>query len=113
MEKRKKDKAQQKEYRELSLRRVRLGIMLAEFSRVNEVIVTEEELRKAVFDQARGYPGQEQKIIELYQKNPNAIEQLKGPILEDKVVDIILSKAKITDKKTSIGDLVKYHESQD
>jgi len=48
--------------------------------------------------EARRYPGQEQQVIEFYQKNPNAIAQLRAPIFEEKVVDLIIETAKVTDK---------------
>lgn len=109
----KEDKEQEKEFKAISERRVRLGILLADIGRKNNISVTEDELRRAVFEQARNYPGQEQKVIELYQKNRSALEQLKGPILEEKVVDFILGKVKITDKKVSSKELLKISESDE
>lgn len=109
----KEDKKQQKEYKDLASRRVRLGIMLAETGRKGDVTISEDELRKAVFEQARSYPGQEQKVIELYQRNPQALEQLRGPILEEKVVALILEKVKLKEEKTSVKELLEFHESQD
>lgn len=106
----KEDKERKKEYKELSVRRVKLGILLAELGKVNSVAVTEDELRKAVFEQVRRFPGQEQRVIEFYQKNKEALDHLRGPILEEKVVDFILSKAKITDKKTSTKELLAFSE---
>ncbi len=104
-------KKEKGEFEKLSQRRVRLGILLADLSKKNAVAVTEDEIRNAVFEQARNYPGQEQKIIEIYQNNSQALDGLRGPILEDKVVDIIIGKIKITDKKTPIKDLLKFEES--
>jgi trigger factor len=51
--------------------------------------------------EARQYPGQEQQVIEFYQKNPQAIAQLRAPIYEEKVVDLIIEKSTLTDKKVS------------
>ncbi len=106
----KEDVKRQKEYRELAVRRVKLGILLADLGRINSVNVTEDELRKAVFEQVRKFPGHEQQVIEFYQKNQSAIDQLRGPILEEKVVDFILAKTTITDKKTSTKELLEFQE---
>jgi trigger factor len=108
----KDDKKKQKEYHDLALRRVRLGILLADVGKKNNVTISADELRRAVFEQARAYPGQEQRVIELYQNNPQALDQLKGPILEDKVVNFLLEKAKISEQKSTVKELLAFHESQ-
>ena len=59
--------------------------------------MTEEDTRRAVFEEARRYPGQEQMVLEYFQKNPQAMQQIAGPIFEDKVIDFILEMAKVTD----------------
>ena len=63
----------------------------------NNIEVTEEDTRRAVFEEARRYPGQEQMVLEYFQKNPQAMQQIAGPIFEDKVIDFILEMAKVTD----------------
>lgn len=93
------------EYQGISERRVRLGILLAEIGRKENIQVNRDELSRAVMDQARMFPGQEQKVFEFYQKNPQHVEELKGPIIEDKVVDFILSKVKRNEKKVTLEEL--------
>ena len=95
----KTDKQLEKDYRKIAERRVRLGLVLAEIGQKEEVSISNEELQGAMIAEARRYPGQEQQVVEFYQKNPNAIAQLRAPIFEEKVVDLIIEKAKITDKK--------------
>lgn len=95
------------EFRSIAERRVRLGLVLSEFGRVNNVQITQEELNRAVVMQARQYPGQEQRIIEIYRNNPDALAQLRAPIFEDKVVDFLCGQVKITDKQVSREDLFK------
>ena len=95
----KTDKALEKDYRKIAERRVRLGLVLAEMGQKHEIQITNEELQQAMIAEARQYPGQEQQVIEFYQKNPQAIAQLRAPIYEEKVVDLIVEKAKMTDKK--------------
>lgn len=96
-----------KEFRTIAERRVRLGLVLSEFGRINNVQVTQEELSRAVMAQARQYPGQEQKIFEIYRNNPDALAQVRAPIFEDKVVDFLCGQVKITDKQVSREDLFK------
>lgn len=111
-----KDKSEaelKEEFRTMSERRVKLGILLAETGRLNKIEVQPDELRKAVYEQARQYPGYERQVIEFYQKNHQSIEQLKGPILEEKVVDFILEKVKIEEKKVPAKQLMEYFSSGD
>ena len=99
-----------KEYREIAERRVRLGLVLAEIGRVNNVQITEQEVQQALIQEARQYPGQEREVIEFFQKNPNAMAQLRAPIYEDKVVDYILGEADVTDTPVSREELFKEDE---
>jgi trigger factor len=95
------------EFRKIAERRVRLGLVLSEFGRVNKVEVTQDELNRAVVAQARQYPGQEKRIFEIYRNNPDAVAQLRAPIFEDKVVDFLTGQVKIEDKQVSREDLFK------
>ena len=86
-------------------RRVRLGLLLTEVGRVNDVEVTEDDTRQAVFEEARRYPGQEQQVLEYFQTNKEAMQQLAGPIFEDKTVDFILEMATVTEVQTDVETL--------
>ncbi len=96
-----------KEYRELAARRVRLGLVLATIGEKEKIQVTEEELQKAIYDQMRQYPGQEQQIMEYFQQTPDAVAGLRAPLYEEKVVDHILGVADVTDKTVSVEELTK------
>lgn len=100
------------EYREIAERRVKLGLVLAEVGRENKVEVTNQELQQAVIAEARRYPGQEKQVFEFYQKNPQALEGLKAPIYEDKVVDFVLERIKLNDKQVSIEELTAAAERE-
>ena len=93
------------EYRAIAERRVRLGLVLAEIGRANKIDVTQEELSRAVNQEAMKYQGQEKQVVEFYTKNPDAVAQLRAPIYEEKVVDYILELAAVKDKKVSRDDL--------
>jgi trigger factor len=86
------------EYRTIADRRVRLGLLLSEIGRAAGVQVSQAELNNALRQEASRYPGQEMQVIEFFRKTPQAIEQLRGPIFEDKVVDYILELAQVEER---------------
>ena len=87
------------DYQKIAARRVRLGLVLADMGQKAEITISNEELQGAMIAEARRYPGQEQQVIEFYQKNPQMLAQLRAPIFEEKVVELITEKAEIKDKK--------------
>jgi len=89
------------------VRRVRLGLLLAEVGRVNNVQVAQDEVNRALGEQARRYPGQEREVVDYFRNNPDALAQLRAPIFEDKVVDFIVELAKVSDKDVSAEELTK------
>ena len=101
----KKDSVLKKEYSEIAERRVRLGLLLAKIGDENKITVTDDEIKNAVMQEARKYPGEENKVIEFYQKNPEAANAVRAPIFEEKVVDHIISKCTIKDIKVSVDKL--------
>lgn len=101
------------EHKSLAERRVRLGLLLAEVGRKAEVTVTDAEMTQAVLAAARQYPGQERQYFEFVQKNQQVQQQLRAPIFEDKVVDLIVGQAKVTEKEVSKEKLQKAIEALD
>lgn len=95
------------EYKRIANRRVRLGLLLAEIGRLHNIQIEDQELRAAIFNVARQYPGQERQVLEFFTNNQDAITQIRGPIFEDKVVDHILTTAKVTDKTVTPEELLK------
>ncbi len=95
------------EYRKIAERRVRLGLVLAEIGRANNVGVTDQELSNAIMAEARNYPGQEKMVLDFYRQNPNAAAQLRAPIYEEKVVDLIVSVAEVKDEAITKEELMK------
>lgn len=104
-----KDKSEdelKQDFRKIAARRVRLGLLLSEIGRINNVQVTQDEINRAAVAQARMYPGQEQKIMEMFRNNPDAFAQLRAPIYEEKVVDFLCTQIQITDRVVSREDLM-------
>ena len=99
------------EYRRIAERRVRLGLLLAEVGRVNQVAVTPDELTRAMRAEAANYPGQETQILEFFRNNPRAVDTLRGPIFEEKVVDHLIGRASVTDQPASAEELAKDDEA--
>ncbi len=109
-EKSKKEKDLLKEYKEIAERRVKLGIILSEVGAKEKVQITSDDLNKAIMNEARKYPGQEKAVFDFYLKNKNAVEALKAPVMEEKIVDAIIAKAQITEKKVSVKELYTFDD---
>lgn len=93
------------QYQEIANRRVRLGLLLSHIGEQNGLTVTQEEVNRAIMEQARQMPGQEQQVIEFYRDNPQASASLQAPIFEDKVVDFIIEMAKVTERELTPEEL--------
>jgi trigger factor len=94
------------EYRKVAERRVRLGLLLSEVGRQNNIEVSNDDLGRAMAQQASQYPGQEEMIQKFYSENPQMLGQLQAPILEDKVVDYILELAKVDVRKVPPAEII-------
>lgn len=95
------------EYRAIAERRVRLGLLLADIGGKNDVRVQAQELQQAMIAHAQRFPGQERQVLEFLQKTPAALEQLRAPIYEDKVVDLIISRADVIERPVSVEELLR------
>ncbi len=95
---------------EIAKRRVRLGLLLSEIGRKNNIKVEEEDTRNAMMKEIQKYPGQEKQIMDYLKNNPEAQQQLSGPIFEDKIIDFILELANVKDKTVSVEELYKDDE---
>lgn len=95
------------EYRRIAERRVRLGLLLSEIGRVNNVTVPQEDVNRAIIEQARRYPGQEKEVFEFYKNNPQAMFELRAPLFEDRVVDFILELAQVEEQTVSAEELMR------
>jgi trigger factor len=119
-----KDKSEDElkgEYRKIAVRRVRLGLVLAEIGRRADVQVPNDQLQRAVQEQAlreaqylsmQGQQISPQQVLKFYQQNPGAVAQIRAPLFEERVVDYILEKAELTEMKVSKEDLMKDPEGE-
>lgn len=109
----KSDEQLREEYRTLAERRVRLGLLLAHVGQKNEIQVSQEDLNRAIMNEAMRYPGQEQAVFQFFQSNEQALNQLRAPIFEDKVVDYILELAQVSEKEVSPEELAVEPDAED
>ncbi len=100
------------EYRGIAERRVRLGLLLAEVGRNHNISVTPDEINRALTERARQFPGQERRVIEYYRNHPEAIDQIRAPMFEDKVIDFILERADLTERRVPVAELLKDDEEE-
>jgi trigger factor len=102
------------DYRRIAERRVRLGLLLAEIGRANNVQVSQQEMNQLIMQAAQQYrPEDREKFVQYVQQEPMAAAQLRAPLFEDKVVDFLFSKAEVRDRKVSRQELQAEIESDD
>ena len=107
------DEKAREEFRRIAERRVRLGLLLAEVGRNNNITVNQEELNQALVQEARRHPGYERQVIDYYRKNPDALINLRAPIFEEKVIDFIVELAKPEERTVSPQELMAGGEAED
>lgn len=100
------------EYQDIAVRRVRLGLVLSNIGADQDIDVTNEEVNRAIINEAQRYQGREREVMEFYQKNAQARDSIKAPIYEDKVIDYIVELAAVTDKESALDDVVAEPEEK-
>lgn len=105
-EKRDLEKDEIAELKEIAIRRVRLGLVLADIGNENNITVSDQDLNQAVIREAQKYPGQEAQVFEAYRNNEQLINALRAPVFEEKVVDFLLELVDIKDVTVTAEELV-------
>ena len=111
-EKSKKEDELFKEYKDIAIRRVKLGLLLSEVGQEAKISIKPEDINAAIMNETRKYPGQEQMVLDYYLKNKQAVEALKAPIFEEKIIDHIISKANLNEKTVSVEELYKFDDDK-
>ena len=101
------EKELKKRYKKISERRVKLGLLMQHIASEEKVVVSEEEINKGILQYTRQYPGQEKQIMEYFEKNPSSLDTIRAPLIEQKVIDSIISKSKTNVIKLSEDDYKK------
>ena len=105
-------KKNKKDFEERAKRRIKVGLILNEFGTQNNIKIEETEIQEEINKQLKMMPGQEKMVMEYYQKNPSASESLRGTIYEEKIIDLIKSKAKVNKKEVTKEDAEKILKSE-
>jgi trigger factor len=109
-------KKSRKNFEDVAKKRIKVGLILNEFGEQNKIKVTEQEVQAEVQKQLRMMPGQEKMVMEFYQKNPQALASLRGTVYEEKIIDLIKTKAKPNNKEISKEEaekILKEHQKQE
>ena len=93
-----------KESEKIAKKRIKLGLILNELGEKNNLKVEEIELKNEIQKQVQSMPGNEKQVLEYYQKNPSAAASLRGSIYEEKIINLIKSKSKITKRTISLAE---------
>lgn len=105
------DAADRRDFRDIAERRVRLGLLLAEIGRVNEVTVSQEDINQQILFEAKRFPGQEKEVFDYYRGNEQAVHNVRAPVYEDKVCELILATAKVTETVVTSDQLAKAYDA--
>jgi len=109
-------KKNRKNFEDVAKKRIKVGLILNEFGEQNKIKVTEQEVQTEVQKQLRMMPGQEKMVMEFYQKNPSALASLRGTVYEEKIIDLIKTKAKPNKKeitKVEAEKILKEHQKKE
>jgi trigger factor len=103
---RKEMEDEREDYRDIAVRRVRLGLLLSEIGQSNGVEVSQQEMNMLVQQASQQYRAEDrERFMQYLQENPMAAAQLRAPLFEDKVVDFLFDKATVTDKSVTRAEL--------
>ena len=105
-------KKNKKNFEQKAKKRIKIGLILNAFAEQNKVHVHENEIQIEIQKQLKMMPGQEKAVMDYYQKNPSASEALRGTIYEDKIMELIKSKAKVNKKEISKNEAEKILKSE-
>ncbi len=100
-------KKNMKYFEEQAKKRIKTGLILNAFGEKNQIKVSQEELNAEIQKQFRMMPGQEKMVKEYYEKNPGAIESLRGSIYEEKIIGELKKIAKVNKKEISKDEAEK------
>ena len=109
-------KQNKKNFEDIAKKRIKVGLILNEFGEQNKIKVTEQEVQTEIQKQLRMMPGQEKMVMEFYQKNPSALASLRGTVYEEKIIDLIKTKAQPNKKvitKEEAEKILKEHQNND
>ena len=100
-------KKNKKSLEEQAQKRIKTGLILNAFGEKNNIKVSQDEVNTEIQKQLRMMPGQEKMVKEYYEKNPSAIDGIRGSIYEEKIINEIKKSAKVNKKQISKDEAEK------
>ena len=100
-------KKNMKYFEEQAKKRIKTGLILNAFGEKNNIKVSQDEVNAEIQKQFRMMPGQEKMVKEYYEKNPSAIDGIRGSIYEEKIINEIKKSAKVNKKQISKDEAEK------
>lgn len=100
-----KEKKDDKEIKKLSLRRVKLGLIINNLGKANSIEINDKDLTKSIAAEAQKYPGDEKRVVDFYKKNPQMIENLRGIAFEEKVMNFLINSCSKKVKECTFDEL--------
>lgn len=92
-------------FREQAERRVRLGLVVAELVRANELHAKPEQLKAHIDELAASYE-KPAEVVRWYHSDNRRMAEVEAVVIENNVTDFVLGKAKITEKSVSFDELM-------
>jgi trigger factor len=92
-------------FEEQAQRTVKLRMIVSELVRANNLQATQEQIRAVIDDFAKSFE-QPAEVVAWYFADPQRLDEPAGVATEDNVVNWVLERAKVTDKKTSFDELM-------
>ena len=100
------------EFRQIAERRVRLGLLIAEIGRSNDITVEQEDLLRAAMASARGHP-EPQRLLDYYRAQPQMLERFRPTVFEDKVIAFLTELATISEETVDAETLLRDPDEDD
>lgn len=86
-------------------RRVRVGLLLGDVIRTNEIKADDARVNSIIESMATAYEDPKE-VIEYYQKNEQMLNGVRNLAVEDQAIDLILSKAQVTEKEVAFDEVI-------
>jgi len=92
-------------FREQAERRVRLGLVVAELVRANDLAAKPEQIEAHIQELAASYEKPED-VVRWYHSDNRRMAEIEAVVIENNVTDHVLAKAKVTDKQVAFDELM-------
>jgi trigger factor len=92
-------------FNEQADRRVRLGLILSELVKMHELRATGDQIKAHVEDFAKAYEDPQQ-VVKYYFGDRQRLAEVEALVIEENVVNFVLSKAKVTESVVSFDELM-------